>query len=49
MKKITGTIIILIKLINIVPTGAIHCFTQGAESGPNVKPTTTDKISDIKI
>ena len=47
--KITGTIIILIRLMNIVPTGAIHSFTQGAASGPRISPTTTERIRDAKI
>ena len=47
--KITGTIIILIRLMNMVPIGATHSFTHGAASGPRISPTTTERIRDAKI
>src|SRR5574344_217450 len=45
----TGTIIILIRLMNIVPIGAIHHLMNGRLSGPATRPATTDKINAIKI
>src|SRR5574344_1224729 len=45
----TGTIIILMRLMNIVPIGAIHHLMNGRLSGPTISPTTTDKTNEMKI
>ena len=48
-QKTTGTIIILMRLINMVPIGAIHILTGAAAPSPSISPTTTDKTNDRKI
>ena len=45
----TGTIIILMKLMKIVPMGAIHLLTKGSPSGPTPRPTATDRTSASRI
>ena len=47
--KTTGTIIILMRLMNIVPMGAIHHLMKGSASGPAMSPTTTDSTRARKI
>ena len=48
-KNTIGTIIILIKLIKIVPIGAIHQLIKGSAGSPAISPTTTDRTKAIKI
>ena len=48
-QKTTGTIIILIRLMNMVPIGAIHVFTGAAAPSPNTSPTMTDRTREAKI
>ena len=45
----TGTIIILMKLIKMVPIGAIHLLTNGRPSGPMTRPAHTDRINATRI
>ena len=45
----TGTIIILMKLMKMVPIGAIHLVTKGSPSGPIARPAPTDKTNATKI
>ena len=47
--KTTGTIIILMRLMKMVPMGAIHHLIKGRFSAPAMSPTTTDAISAMKI
>ncbi len=48
-EKTTGTIIILMRLMNIVPIGAIHHLMNGTASGPATSPKMTDSTSATKI
>ena len=44
-EKTTGTIIILMRLMNIVPIGAIHHLMNGTASGPRTSPKMTDRFT----
>ena len=48
-QRTTGTIIILIRLINMVPTGATHVLTGPIAPSPRTSPTTTESTNDAKI
>ena len=45
----TGTIIILMRLMKIVPIGAIHQLMKPMYSSPTASPTTTARMSAIKM
>ena len=45
----TGTMTILIRLMNIVPIGAIHHLMNGSPSAPAINPTMTDNTREIRI
>ena len=48
-QKTTGTIIILMRLINMVPIGAIQSFTGAAAPSPSARPMATDNTKERKI
>ena len=48
-KNTTGTIIILIRLMNNVPIGAIHQLMKGNAGSPAIRPTITESTRAIKI
>ena len=47
--KTTGTIIILMRLMKMVPMGATHQLMKPSESGPTTRPTTTASTRAMKI
>ena len=48
-KKTIGTMIILIRLMKMVPIGAIHQSMKGSASGPAISPITTERMRASRI
>ena len=48
-QRTTGTIIILMRLMKIVPIGAIHQLMNGSAGSPAIRPTMTASTSAMKI